>query len=192
MNASGERQDLGVGYLALDDGTLVAFRPIRVGDVPALKRFHRRLSKHSIYLRYFGAVTELSEKMARSFVRLDGEPGLALVALDPGDQNEIVAVVLYVREGGTGRAEYAALVEDRWQGKGLGLGLTRRLIKAALERGVDRFWGLVLPENARMLNLLRDLGLPERLWVEDGVEHVEIELAPGRSSQTPPLVDGQS
>jgi hypothetical protein len=38
-----------------------------------------------------------------------------------------------------------------------------------------------LPENVRMLNLLRDLDLPERLRYEDGVEHVEIELLPQRS-----------
>jgi hypothetical protein len=32
-----------------------------------------------------------------------------------------------------------------------------------------------------MLNLLRDLGLPERLRYEDGIEYVEIELSPQRS-----------
>jgi hypothetical protein len=37
--------------------------------------------------------------------------------------------------------------------------------------------GVVLFENARMLNLLRDLGLPERLRYEDGIEYVEIEMA---------------
>jgi hypothetical protein len=34
-----------------------------------------------------------------------------------------------------------------------------------------------LPENTRMLNLLRDLGLPERLRYENGIEYVELELA---------------
>ena len=58
----------------------------------------------------------------------------------------------------------------------MGLALTRRLIEAALKRGIGVFTGIVLFENKRMLNLLRDLGLPERLRYEEGVEHVEIEL----------------
>jgi hypothetical protein len=58
------------------------------------------------------------------------------------------------------------------------LALTRALITAALRRNVRVFTGMVLPENARMLNLLRDLNLPERLRYDDGVEFVEIELMP--------------
>jgi hypothetical protein len=40
---------------------------------------------------------------------------------------------------------------------------------------------VLLPENTRMLNLLRDLGLPERMRYEDGIEYVEIELSSQRS-----------
>jgi ribosomal protein S18 acetylase RimI-like enzyme len=87
-------------------------------------------------------------------------------------------VVSFDREGTTERAEYAAEVEDRWQGRGLGLALTRHLIEAALKRGVRTFTGIVLPENTRMLHLLRDLGLPERLRYEDGTDYVEIDLSP--------------
>ena len=62
-------------------------------------------------------------------------------------------------------------------GEGLGLALTRRLIDEALKRDITVFTGVLLPENTRMLNLLRDLGLPERLRYEDGIEYVEIELS---------------
>jgi GNAT superfamily N-acetyltransferase len=90
-------------------------------------------------------------------------------------------VVSFDREGDTNRAEYAAAVEDRWQGRGLGLALTRRLIEAALKRGIKVFTGVVLPENTHMLNLLRDLHLPERLRYEEGVEFVEIQLLSPRT-----------
>jgi len=101
----------------------------------------------------------------------------ALVAVDPERAEEIIGVVSFDREGTIERAEYAAEVEDRWQGRGLGLALTRCLIEAALKRGIRVLTGVVLFENARMLNLLRGLGLPERLRYEDGIEYVEIELA---------------
>ena len=44
---------------------------------------------------------------------------------------------------------------------------------------------MVLAENARMLNLLRDLGLPERLRYEEGAEYVEVELRPESRKQRP-------
>jgi ribosomal protein S18 acetylase RimI-like enzyme len=86
--------------------------------------------------------------------------------------------VSFDREGTTERAEYAAEVEDRWQGRGLGLALTRRLIEVARKSGVSTFTGIVLPENTGMLHLLRNLGLPERLRYEDGIDYVEIDLSP--------------
>jgi RimJ/RimL family protein N-acetyltransferase len=123
---------------------------------------------------------ELSDKKARYFAEVDGEDQYALVALDPEDDEEIVAVVRYNREEGTNRAEYAALVEDRLQGRGLGLGLTHALIQAARERGVEDFEALVLPENRGMIRLLSELDLPERVRREEGTKHYSINLFPER------------
>ena len=85
-------------------------------------------------------------------------------------------MVRFDREPGTESAEYAAIVVDAWQGHGLGLQLTRQLIEAARARGIRSLYALVLPENLRMLNLLRDLGLPERIQWEAGVERIDVEL----------------
>ena len=95
-----------------------------------------------------------------------------------------MAVVSFDREGTTERAEYAAEVEDRWQGRGLGMALTRRLVEAALKRDVRTFIGIVLPQNRKMLHLFRDLGLPERVRYdyEDGTDYVEIELSPPKNA----------
>jgi RimJ/RimL family protein N-acetyltransferase len=164
--------------LALRDGTCVSVREIRAEDALALKRLVARLSERSIGLRFFGPMKKLSDEMARRFAEVDGKDRFALVALDPDDEDEIVAVVRYEREGGTDGAEYAALVEDRFQGRGLGIGLTRRLIEAAQERGIKRLHALVLRENSRMLRLLRSLEFPERNRWENGLEHIEIDLRP--------------
>jgi GNAT superfamily N-acetyltransferase len=97
--------------------------------------------------------------------------------LDPQDTGETVAVVRYAREKGADGAEYAELVEDRFQGRGLGIALTQCLIEAARENGIGHLYALVLRENVGMLSLLRSLGLPERKHWQDGVERVEIELS---------------
>jgi GNAT superfamily N-acetyltransferase len=167
------------GSVELPDGTSIAYHAIAPDNASALQRFHHRLSERSIYLRFFSAKPELSDRKAGYFTNVDAINRFALVALDPERSEEIIAVVSFDREGDTERAEYAAAVEDRWQGRGLGLALTRHLIEAALKRGIRVFTGVVLPENARMLNLLRDLHLPERLRYEEGIEYVEIDLLPG-------------
>jgi GNAT superfamily N-acetyltransferase len=169
------------GSVELLDGTSVAYHAIAPENASALQRFHHRLSERSIYLRFFAAKPELSDKKAGYFTNVDGINRFALVAVDPEREGEIIGVVSFDREGDTDRAEYAAAVADRWQGRGLGLALTRRLIEAAMKRDISVFTGVVLFENRRMLNLLRDLGLPERLRYEDGVEYVEIELSSHRS-----------
>ena len=164
------------GVLALKDGTRVPVREIRAEDAPALRRLVGRSSARSVELRFFGPMKELSEESARRFAEVDGKDRFALVALDPRDEDEIVAVVRYERERGTDGAEYAALVEDEFQGRGLGIGLNRCLIEAAKERGIKHLHELVLRENGRMLRLLRRLELPGRKRWENGLEHIEIDL----------------
>jgi GNAT superfamily N-acetyltransferase len=170
------------GSAELLDGTSVAYHAIAPDNASALQRFHHRLSERSIYLRFFAAKPELSDREAGYFANVDGINRFALVALDPERPQEIIGVVSFDREGTSERAEYAAEVEDRWQGRGLGLALTKHLIEAALKRGIRTFSAIVLPENARMLHLLRGLGLPERLRYEDGTDYVEIDLSPPQNT----------
>jgi L-amino acid N-acyltransferase YncA len=119
-----------------------------------------------VYFRCFQVLRELPEANDR----------FAVVALDPAQPNEIIAVVRYERDPGTVRAEFAAVVEDGWQGRGLGLRLTYWLIEAARQQGIRTLCALILPENGRIRQLFRRLGLPLREWWEEGVEHVDIDL----------------
>ena len=171
------------GSVELLDGTSVAYHAIAPDNASALQRFHHRLSERSIYLRFFAAKPELSDREVGYFTNVDRINRFALVAVDPERPEEIVAVVSFDREGTTERAEYAAEVEDSWQGRGLGLALTRRLIGAAQKRDVRVFTAFVLPQNRGMLHLLRGLGLPERLrYEEDGTDYIEIDLSPPQNA----------
>ena len=119
---------------------------------------------------------ELTAKQAKYFADIDSVDHFALVALAPGETDEIIAVVRFVRTPASNRAEYAAIVEDRWQGRGLGIVLTQHLIDAARDRGVEHFYALVMPGNERMLRLLRSLELPEHERREGSDKYVEVEL----------------
>ena len=161
----------------LSNGVEIAFRIVRPDDASALQRVHARCSERTIYLRFFGSLEKLSDQQAKYFASTDGVDHLGLVALDPQDSNEIIAVARYARQPGSERAEYAALVEDRWQGHGVGAELTRQLIEQARDNGVRSFYALVKGKNKRMLSVLRHLDLPEQERVEEGEKLVEVRLA---------------
>jgi GNAT superfamily N-acetyltransferase len=163
--------------IALKDGVCLPVRRIRAEHAAALQRLVGRSSDRSVELRFFGPLKELSDEMAERFADVDGEDRYAVVAVDPEHPDEIVGVARYERERGTDGAEYAALIEDRFQHRGLGIGLTRNLIEAARENGIRHLHALVLRENAGMLSLLRSLDLPERLRWKDGAESVELDLS---------------
>jgi RimJ/RimL family protein N-acetyltransferase len=163
--------------LTLPSGVEIPFRLVRPEDAPALQRLHARCSERTIYLRFLGPMEKLSDEQARYFASTDGVDHFGLVALDPEDPNEIIAVVRYARKPGDQRAEYAALVEDSWQGQGVGAALTHRLINEARGNRVRSLYALVKGGNKRMLNVLRRLDLPKQERVEDGERIVEIELS---------------
>jgi GNAT superfamily N-acetyltransferase len=164
--------------LTLPDGDVILIRAIMPGDVPALHRFHSRLSGETVYLRFFGPMDELSEEKAQYFAHTDGVDHVGLVALDPDDPDEIIAIVRYDREPNSDYAEYAAIVEDRWQEHKLGECLTKELIDEALDKGVKYFYGLAMSRNKRMLKLLRGLDLPEYEHQEEEAKFFEVELQP--------------
>ncbi len=168
--------------MILPDGARVPIRPIRPDDSAALQTFHRGLSEQSIYLRFFAALPELADDRARYFAGADGRDRVALVALDPASPGTIIAVLRYDRLPGTDRAEYAAVVADRWQGRGLGMAMSRRLIAIAQRGGIRTFIAFTLPENDRMRHLFRELGLPEQTRWEAGAMRVEIDLTPDNAT----------
>ena len=163
--------------LTIPSGVEIPFRVVRPGDAPALQRLHARCSERTIYLRFLGPMKKLSDEQARYFASTDGVDHFGLVALNPEDPNEIIAVVRYARKPGNERAEYAALVEDGWQGRGVGAALTHRLIDIARGNEVRSFYAPVKGENKRMLSVLRHLDLPEQERVEHGEKMVEIGLS---------------
>src|SRR5215208_6265720 len=146
--------------LTLPRGVEIPFRVVRPEDAPALQRLHARCSERTIYLRFFGSMKKLSDEQARYFASTDGVDHFGLVALDPQDPNEIIAVVRYARKPGDQRAEYAALVEAGWQGQGIGADLTHRLINEARGPRVRSSYPLGQGHDRRERDDLRRRQLP--------------------------------
>ena len=83
---------------------------------------------------------------------------MALAATAMLDGETLLGVARYVRDKDNQAAEFALVVADSWQGRGIGTRLMAKLIDAARRRGVKRLYGDILATNRPMLELARKLG----------------------------------
>lgn len=161
----------------LRDGTQVRLRPLRREDAPLLREGMGRLSARSRRLRFHSAVTGLSDAQLKALVDLDQHDRVALVAdvLEDGDHHA-VGVARYAAVPGDGPPEFAIVVEDAYQGRGIGRLLLGALFDHARRSGFDRLTAEVLAENDRMLHLLREVARDIELQRQGGSFHVDVRL----------------
>jgi RimJ/RimL family protein N-acetyltransferase len=155
--------------LTLRDGTRVRMRPIRPDDAPRLVALYEHLSGDTRYQRFFSVMRRLPPDWARFLATVDYARRFALVAEAPGDPATLIAVARYEPAGEPDTAEVAFVVQDAWQGRGLGTILFRALLEAAAGHGIGRFRAWVLAENRRMLALITRLGEVQQRAFESGV-----------------------
>jgi RimJ/RimL family protein N-acetyltransferase len=148
---------------ALADGTPVTLRPIRASDAALELAFLAGLSSQTRYQRVLSARQLLPGELRR-LTRIDFARDMALIAtIDVDGMEVMLGVARYVRHAETRAAEFAVVVGDAWQGRGLGEKLLRSLIAAAAGHGLRSLTGFTLSTNRPMLVLARKLGFTARL-----------------------------
>ena len=164
----------------LHDGTPVFLRPIRPDDAPRLQQAFKELSPQTVFLRFLQALRELSDEQARRFVNIDYHSQMAIVAVVIEESEEkIIGVARYALLGGDrpGQAECAVVVVDRFQKRGLGTQLLKRLVQVGLKRGVTAFVGAIHFSNATIIKFIERSGYSyEKKVVEPGVWEIIINL----------------
>ncbi|HYO08860.1 MAG TPA: bifunctional acetate--CoA ligase family protein/GNAT family N-acetyltransferase [Tepidisphaeraceae bacterium] len=159
----------------MKDGTPLTVRPIRPEDEPLLIKFHEQLSDDTVRLRYFHPMklgTRTShERLTRvCFNDYDRELALVIDRRDPATgQHEILGVGRLSKIPGTDEAEFAILVGDRWQNRGLGTRLLSLLIEVARDEKVGTLLAEILPDNTEMQRICRKLGFRVERDLEDPV-----------------------
>lgn len=157
------------------DGKPWLLRPIRPEDAEPLQEFVRGLSDESRYMRFVSMMRELTPRMLERYTRIDYDRELALVATvevpnaehrgHPREQ--IIGFAHYLRNADGRGAEYALVIGDAWQRRGLGAQLMGGLIEAAQDQGLTYIDGVVLATNRPMLSLMTHLGFRNDYDEED-------------------------
>lgn len=165
--------------ISLNNETGVVIRPIRPTDAILIDEMHSRLSPESIYYRYLQPRCPTLAEIQRLCQLKDGE-GAAFVAVVAGFQDMIIGLAHYLidSQGPYLTAEPALLIEDRFQGRGLGQALFQRLNRQALAQQVRAFNLVMHPANRQMMRIVQRSGLPFEAKAGYGIQEVHLRLEP--------------
>src|SRR2546427_1929232 len=156
----------------LRNGASVRVRAIRPDDEPRLMALCRRLSPRTVYQRFFSFRRLLPEE-AHASANVDYRQRMALVAeVADGQEPELIGVARYGPGDEVTAAEIGLVVEDGWQGLGLGSILLEEILRAGEQRGIHQFSADVLTENRRALGLLARHTAITRRTASDGVTSI--------------------
>ncbi|MFG1974085.1 GNAT family N-acetyltransferase [Nonomuraea fuscirosea] len=157
--------------IKLADGAEVTVRPLTSIYREAVRDLHDRCSPESRRFRYFTSMPALPP---RAFDKLcDRSRGYSLVA---GHDGQVVGMANLMFTPDPGIAEMAFLVEDRWQGRGLGTAMARMLVRAARDLGYAEVRATMLSDNARMRRLLITLGAGLAYTEDPGVMEARLPV----------------
>ncbi len=163
------------------DGAPVRLRPIRPEDEPLVVAFQEALSPESVFSRYF-STPNLQERTRHDrlaqlcFIDYARQMVLAAEARDTVGQTSIVGIGHLIRMRGAEGSEFALLLSDAYQRRGLGTEMLQRLIEIARAERWGPVTAVMLPENRAMQEICQRLGFELAYSAKDGFYQARLVL----------------
>lgn len=163
-------------------GYSISVRPLRRTDLDIESAFVQGLSRETRYNRLLGGAINISRSYIEQLITIDDSRDMALAAVVMMESAEVlIGVARYVKDEGAGhnpdRCEFAIVIADAWQGRGIGRLLMTKLIDVARGRGIREMFGEILATNHGMLMLVKSLGFRLSRHPDDGtVVHAVLDL----------------
>ncbi|MFH1836056.1 MAG: acetate--CoA ligase alpha subunit [Methanobacteriota archaeon] len=151
-------------------GEPITLRPIKAEDEYKLKELFESLTEKTVRFRFFHPIKEMTHEMLVRYCHNDYDRELAIVAENDG---RIMGVSRLMLDPGEKTAEFAVVVTDSWQNKGLGSKLVSKMIEIALMKDLTKVYATVIKENTVMTHLAKKLGFK----VEDSEDEDIYNLA---------------
>lgn len=141
----------------LRDGANVVLRPIQPEDEPMWHELLARCSARTLWQRFRYVFKETTHEMATRFCFIDYDRTMAIVAeVEDGEERRLIGVGRLVADADHRNAEFAVLVDDQWQGRGVGKMLTSYCIEICRTWGINRVVAEITSDNLRMQQIFRD------------------------------------
>jgi acetyltransferase len=162
-------------------GEAANIRPIRPEDEPLLVKFHETLSDRSVYLRYLTNL-DYSERVAHQrlaricFIDYDREMALVAECKDCNGGPEIMGVARLSKHHTRSEGRFNMLINDRFQGRGIGTELLSQLLEVARDEKLERVVASMTADNHAMQQTCKKLGFQLRHAEQGTMVEAVIEL----------------
>ncbi|OCC14578.1 putative Acetyl-CoA synthetase (ADP-forming) alpha and beta chains [Dissulfuribacter thermophilus] len=160
----------------MKDGTPFLIRPIKPEDEPKMYELFETFSPETILMRFFQPISEIPHEQMVRYCQIDYDREIALVAtVNEGEKERFIGVgrltILPDRES----SEFAVVVGDPWQGKGVGKILMKRCLEIARSQGVRMVYMDILRDNFKMRSLAESFGF-KKSEVQDELIRYSLDL----------------
>jgi acetyltransferase len=143
----------------MTDGNEVLLRPIKPEDEALEHELLASLSEETMRARFFSVIRDISHEMLVRYCNIDYDREMAIVAeLKENDRKRMIGIARLICDREFRSGEFAVLVHDAFQAKGIGYKLVDVIIGIAAEKGLESIFGEVLSDNRRMLAVCAKLG----------------------------------
>jgi acyl-CoA hydrolase/GNAT superfamily N-acetyltransferase len=159
------------------NGLKVRFRAIKPSDEEAMRRLFYRFSNQTVFRRFLFPISTMPHNKMQEYVNVAYSHMMSVVALvGESDQETIIAEARYVKDEKSGYGDLAFVVDEDYQGIGIGSYLYEMLIRLAKDRGLKGFTAEVLPANQSMMKVFENGLLPVNARVEQGLSRLTISF----------------
>ena len=160
----------------LSDGTEILLRPVKSEDEPLVHELLAGLSEETLKERFFQTIKTISHEMLIKLCNIDYDREITIVAEVKDDHGKkLIGMGGLMIEPDFREGEFAVVVDDQLQGKGIGYKLIDMLIGIAQDKELEEFYGIVLSDNRKMLRVCQKLGLTFKN-LPDGITRVQLAL----------------
>jgi acetyltransferase len=164
-------------HARLKDGTAVTMRSVRPEDENSWHELIASSSLETIRFRFRSLFKRTTHQMAVEHCFIDYEREIGIVAeIRTDGTTSLIGLAHLLADANQDAAEFAVMVADAWQGRGLGGTLLDYCLELARRRGFRRVVAETDPENRPMLALFRSRSFTLQVSPEDSVVYVERSL----------------
>jgi acyl-CoA hydrolase len=159
------------------DGLEVKFRAIKASDEDMMRRLFYQFSDEAKYFRYFVKKSVMLHREMQKYVNTDYDKIISIVAIvEKGRTERIIAEARYAYDSHDDSYETAFIVDEQFQGQGIGTFLLNYLIRIAQERHIRQLKAFILPQNKTMIRVFDKCCIAPESGFEDGIAVKRINL----------------
>ena len=117
------------------------------------------LSEGTLKERFFQVIKSITHEMLVRLCNIDYDREMTIaVEVRADSKRKLIAIGSLIIEPDFKKGEFALVIHDVYQGKGIGHKLLDLLIGIAQEKGLEELYGIIQADNRRMLSLCGKLG----------------------------------